>query len=105
MERQQCELRRTNEDLQRIEALKQHRVTELRAMSYTDYLRSPEWRERRLVHLQAVNGRCQLCNSPDRLEVHHRTYERLGYEEFADLLVLCHVCHETFHDRRGLSGR
>ena len=30
--------------------------------------------------------------------VHHRTYDRLGHEEAADLVVLCGSCHDRFHD-------
>lgn len=31
------------------------------------------------------------------LDVHHRTYERLGQEQEYDLTVLCHRCHSLFH--------
>jgi replicative DNA helicase len=33
------------------------------------------------------------------LEVHHRTYERIGQERSEDLTVLCDVCHGLFHER------
>jgi hypothetical protein len=36
---------------------------------------------------------------PYRLEVHHRTYERLGRERPEDLLVLCEKCHAVEHGR------
>lgn len=86
----------------------QHPITEarraeLRAMAYVDYLKTPEWIRRRFAHLQAVEYRCQVCNSPDELTVHHRTYERLGCEKFTDLLVLCWPCHKLFHERRKLA--
>jgi hypothetical protein len=98
------ERKRQHEEWLKSEAYKQQRIAELRAMPYTDYLQSPEWRERRLFHVQTVKNRCQLCNSPQGpLHVHHRTYERLGYEEFIDLLVLCRACHETFHDQLSLA--
>jgi len=43
-----------------------------------------------------AGGRCQVCNSPDGLEAHHRTYERLGDELPGDLTCLCRKCHQIF---------
>jgi hypothetical protein len=31
------------------------------------------------------------------LEVHHRTYARLGFEQPDDLIALCHDCHQDHH--------
>ena len=56
------------------------RLDELRAMPYRKYLRTPEWQERRSRALSRAHGRCQTCNGDKHLEVHHRTYERLGEE-------------------------
>ena len=70
---------------------------DLRAMPYTEYLKTSHWRHVRLHALDRARYRCQLCNSPKRLEVHHRTYENLGCEEPEDLTALCHKCHKHFH--------
>ena len=79
------------------------RLTALRTMPYRDYLQSEEWRARRTRHLEYAGSRCQLCNSDEQpLHVHHRTYERRGFERSADLVVLCAECHEAFHKTRGL---
>ena len=48
--------------------------------------------------------RCQVCNSPHDLHVHHRTYERVGHEDPADLTVLCMWCHDLFHMGGRISG-
>jgi hypothetical protein len=64
---------------------------------YAQYLASPEWRKRRDEAIQRAEGRCQLCNSAQRLQVHHRTYERRGNERPMDLTVLCEGCHQHFH--------
>lgn len=69
------------------------------AVKYEEYLRSEAWAEQRRSALFFARNRCQLCNSQDRLEVHHRTYERLGNESPEDLTVLCWSCHKKFHDR------
>lgn len=63
-------------------------------MTYPEYLLSPRWQEVRAAALERAGHRCQLCYSKVRLEVHHRTYERLGHEEPDDLIVLCSRCHE-----------
>jgi hypothetical protein len=61
------------------------------------YLRSDHWRWKRRQALARAEHRCQVCYSDKNLDVHHRTYERLGEERLPDLTVLCRDCHETFH--------
>lgn len=74
------------------------RLAELRAMPYPDYLQSAEWQAHRADKLERAGHRCQVCNAEDtQLDVHHRTYERLGQEQEYDLTVLCHRCHSLFH--------
>ena len=67
--------------------------------SYKDYLHSDVWRGKREKKLKEVDDRCQLCYSPDKLQVHHRTYDRIFNERLGDLIVLCKDCHETFHSK------
>jgi hypothetical protein len=64
---------------------------------YQEYLKSEHWQEMRRTVLRDAGGRCQVCNSSERCEVHHRTYERVGEEYPSDLIVLCRACHEKFH--------
>lgn len=64
---------------------------------YNEYLGSPGWKQKRDYALQRAGYRCQLCNRQDHLEVHHRTYDRLGHEDPTDLTVLCRRCHGAFH--------
>jgi 5-methylcytosine-specific restriction endonuclease McrA len=71
----------------------------LATMPYRDYLQTPEWREKRKGALAAAGYRCQVCNFAGDLDVHHRTYERRGFEDPADLTALCRNCHELFHLR------
>lgn len=75
------------------------RLHDLRSMPYDDYLMSPEWREVRKVALARAGGRCQGCNTDQRLNVHHRTYDRRGEEALDDLTVLCSTCHARIHDK------
>lgn len=83
---------------------RRRRVRELRTMPYREYLRTPEWQERRKARLKAARFRCQVCNTKNgRLNVHHRTYERRGEELAADLIVLCEPCHHMFHRNGSLA--
>ena len=71
---------------------------------YLAYLGSGQWARIRGVALLLARHHCQLCNSPDDLEVHHRTYEHLGHESCEDTVVLCYSCHRTFSSRLALYG-
>lgn len=80
------------------------RLNELRAMPYRDYLQTPEWKRKAADHRKRGGYRCQVCNSnQDRLNIHHRTYERLGREQVSDLVCLCENCHHLFHQNGKLA--
>jgi 5-methylcytosine-specific restriction endonuclease McrA len=67
--------------------------------TYRDYLYSRYWRAIRRRALIAARYCCNRCGQTSALEVHHRTYERLGCEIPADLEVLCDTCHRRHHGR------
>jgi hypothetical protein len=65
-------------------------------VDYTTYIRSKRWKSKSNAAKKRAGWRCQTCNRPHgqvRLEGHHRTYERLGYEIPEDITVLCDDCH------------
>lgn len=74
---------------------------------YETYLQSPSWRITRNRALRLSDWHCSKCDSRRNLQVHHKTYERLGHEWDQDLIVLCRSCHEDHHDldraQRGVS--
>jgi 5-methylcytosine-specific restriction endonuclease McrA len=74
-------------------------VLYLRRMPYKEYLQTEHWQKVRQTALDHAKHRCQLCNASERLQVHHRTYERRGCEELIDLTVLCSYCHAKHHDK------
>lgn len=84
-------------ELQRAGYLEIHRVSLDKPQTYAEYLRSPHWQEVRKEALKRANYRCQVCNADKPLDVHHRTYERLGSELDADVIALCRDCHNLFH--------
>jgi hypothetical protein len=82
-------------------------------VSYATYIAGHAWHTcpARRTELEASGFRCRVCNAgrdKARLEVHHRTYERLGREHVGDLTTLCSECHEGVTDflrRRRYAGR
>lgn len=70
---------------------------DLRALPYADYLQTEHWLMMRRLALELAGGRCLLCDSDVEVEVHHRTYERRGYELLRDLVPLCADCHRRHH--------
>jgi 5-methylcytosine-specific restriction endonuclease McrA len=74
-------------------------IPSITVIEYRDYLTSEEWAQRRAFMLKRADYRCQDCNSPESLQLHHLTYERIGRERITDLLVLCSDCHTAYHDR------
>lgn len=61
------------------------------------HLESPEWQALRARLIPARGKKCEQCGNPERLTLHHITYERLGEELDDDLLVLCWSCHDALH--------
>lgn len=82
------------------------RLTGLRELPYRKYLRTPEWRRTRAAALLRANHCCSLdVTHTEGLEVHHRTYERLGEELASDVIVLCRECHRLHHAAHGRPSR
>lgn len=76
----------------------QKHIEYLRALPYNEYLLTDHWQQKRVGALGRAGSRCQVCNAPKTLNVHHRTYKHRGYEYDEDLIVLCKGCHQLFHD-------
>ena len=70
-------------------------------MSYKSFLQTDYWQIVRGKVLHDRGSACELCNSRDALNVHHRTYEHHGEEHnhLESLVLLCHSCHAKFHDK------
>lgn len=69
---------------------------------YSTYLRSDAWRELRARVIRRAGAACEQCGRGflTPLDVHHRTYRRIGAEQEADLLALCRACHAQADKRR-----
>ena len=66
---------------------------------YRNYLQSNHWKEiKERYRNSKFKKNCYICHSPNNLDLHHKTYERLGNEFLRDLIYLCRRCHELTHD-------
>lgn len=67
-------------------------------VDYDIYMQSEEWDARRRQRLKIDDYTCQDCRATDRpLDVHHLTYDNLGYEPMGDLISVCRQCHKRRH--------
>lgn len=85
---------------------REQRIITLGYASYNDYIRSPAWRAVKRRYAEQQPWICNICGTEDGLQLHHRTYERVGEERLEDLMPLCEDCHEMVHtlERRGDTG-
>jgi len=68
-------------------------------VEYRERLQSPEWQALREIVLTRANSLCDVpgCLS-EPTEVHHLTYDRIGREDWRDLVAVCRPCHLVLHD-------
>ena len=73
---------------------------------YATWMSTPAWHNFRRGWLAWwVDGQgrepiCQACGSPWTLrdgDLHHRSYRRLGHEDYRDVIPLCRDCHTRWH--------
>jgi hypothetical protein len=75
---------------------------------YRRYLQSQQWKEKCARKLKEAKHCCERCGIPEeyaRLEVHHKTYERLGNELSIDLEVVCVHCHPIADQERSYQSK
>lgn len=64
---------------------------------YNEYLASPEWKVRREAVLQRAGFICEGCGVERAIQVHHLTYDHVGYEMLWELKAVCLDCHAYLH--------
>lgn len=74
-----------------------------RAVEYYAYLASDEWRQVKVQWMKSRLCKGKLCHAAGcgqtvNLQMHHRTYKRLGNESMSDLVLVCGSCHLKIHD-------
>jgi len=67
-------------------------------VNYHEYIRSNAWRRKREQFRKSklFKGHCFICGH-SQVEVHHKSYKRLGNERLTDLVALCPSCHTAVH--------
>ena len=75
-------------------------------MRYSEYLRSDHWLVTKTHRLRIDGYKCAVCGSRKSLNVHHKSYKRLGHENIKrDLVTLCHACHACLHRLKLMTER
>lgn len=65
--------------------------------SYLEYLQSDLWKQKKVEALSVMGNFCKICGSKKNINVHHRSYDRIGEELVEDLSILCKSCHKMIH--------
>jgi 5-methylcytosine-specific restriction endonuclease McrA len=65
---------------------------------YKFYLSSCAWRTMRNYIMRRDNHTCQICGEK-ATDVHHLTYKHIYNEHPFELVALCRICHENYHDK------
>lgn len=64
---------------------------------YSRYIKSKAWRSKRAKYKKSkLPKACVVCGEK-KVDLHHKTYARLGYERLTDLVPMCRVCHKLAH--------
>src|SRR6266581_4708000 len=70
------------------------------------YMKTAKWKKKRKAKLDQAGRRCEQCGSvTGGMDVHHKTYDRLGNERLEDLVVLCVRCHEIEDEHRAAEAK
>ena len=74
-------------------------IGKINGIDYNEYIRSDEWKKKRILVAQRENHRCQMCGElvVVHYHIHHKTYARFGNEDLDDLMFLCEDCHIKLH--------
>lgn len=67
-------------------------------ISYDKYINSDEWTNLKDNYFLTHEKICSACGSLSSIDLHHMTYDRLGNEKDIDLIPLCDICHDQYHD-------
>lgn len=67
--------------------------------NYKDYLQTTHWREIRSRYWESKYKKCcEVCKKENlNLDLHHKSYKRLGNEYLSDFILLCRNCHTGTH--------
>jgi len=62
---------------------------------------SESWQSKRLWAVERAGGWCQMCGVMlTHFDVHHLTYEHMGYEYPSEIIAICRDCHKKIHSNQ-----
>ena len=73
--------------------------------AYRSYMASDAWRQKKVDIINKRGRICEHCGTAGHVELHHKTYDRLGNEADEDLELLCKNCHAMADAKREASTR
>lgn len=65
--------------------------------TYTEYTRSDHWRNFKAEYYKTRKKKCGRCGKTKNIQLHHKTYARIGKELPEDVIPLCGRCHGMTH--------
>lgn len=68
------------------------------SVDYRQYIDSRAWKRKRAKVIAERGSKCEVCGATSGIQVHHKTYKRLGREAPSDLQILCGGCHANSHE-------
>lgn len=72
--------------------------TEEVVYNYKDYLKTDHWKNiKKRYRKSKLIQNCYICGSQNNLNLHHKSYKRIGKERLNDLIPLCRECHYFTH--------
>lgn len=73
--------------------------------NYKEYLQSKHWKnlKKRYKNSKLIQ-KCYICDSNKNINIHHKTYKRIGNERLNDLIPLCKECHYLTHKALKISN-
>lgn len=86
-------------------------MADLDRAHYRSVVASRRWRDLRARLMRERGLKCERCQKTwgiprlAALQLHHRTYERLGAEWDTDVQLLCGFCHEEADAERAIESR
>lgn len=88
--------------LNKIYSLRKQKLNENGYSDYKEYLQSDEWKTIK-ENIKSRKGAkwnlCNLCTTPNNLEVHHSSYKVIGTVNTHNTVkILCRSCHQQIHD-------
>jgi hypothetical protein len=67
--------------------------------NYLEYLSSEHWKKLKDKYWHSkLPKSCYVCHTTENLNLHHKTYKRIGREWLADLILLCKKHHQETHE-------